>query len=96
MEMHTSKSLFAVHGIVVQPRPRVWPRRFKSLLGLLSRMSWALKRELQFRRAVAHLEDMDDHMLDDLGIERNDIEHVVRGGRVPGMAKGQRTGDAGR
>jgi uncharacterized protein YjiS (DUF1127 family) len=74
----------------------MWPRRIKSLLGLLSRMRLALKRELQFRRAAAHLEDMDDHMLGDLGIKRSDIAHVVRGGRALGMAKDKRTGDAGR
>lgn len=93
MEMHTPRSLFAVHGIVVQPRPRVWQRRIRSLLDLLSRMRHALKREVLIRRAAAHLEDMEHHMLGDLGFKRNDIEHVARGGRVPGMAKGKQAED---
>jgi len=94
MEMHTSKSLFTVHGIVVRPRRRVWPRGIKFLLGLLSWIRLVPKRGLQVRRAAAHLEAIDEHMLGDLGIRRNDIEHGVRGNRALVMTKGKRTGDA--
>ena len=82
MEMHTPQSLYATHGLVLQPRPHARPYWIKSLLARFSRMRLALGREWEMRRAVAELKQLDDHLLDDLGLRRSDIEHVVRGGRA--------------
>lgn len=77
MEMHTSRSLYATHAIMVRRRPRT--RWIEPVLTVLSRMKRALQRELEIRRAEAELKTLSDHLLKDLGISRSDIERVVRG-----------------
>jgi uncharacterized protein YjiS (DUF1127 family) len=41
---------------------------------------WRLRRERDIRSAIAALESLDDWMLNDIGIHRGQIEHVVRYG----------------
>jgi uncharacterized protein YjiS (DUF1127 family) len=84
MEMHTSESLYAIHGIINQPRSGTRPRWIQSLLAMCSLTRRALQRELEIRRAVAELESLNDRLLNDIGISRHDIECVVRrrGSRV--------------
>jgi len=83
MEMHTSSSLFATHGIVVEPRPAGSSRWIQRVLAMLSRLGLAIRREREFRRAIAELESFNDRLLADIGICRSDIDRVVRGERVP-------------
>ena len=37
----------------------------------------AIVRSYRRRKAIVHLSDLDDHLLRDIGIERNDIRRVV-------------------
>lgn len=37
----------------------------------------AIARSYRRRRAIGHLSELDDHLLRDIGIERNDIRRVV-------------------
>jgi uncharacterized protein YjiS (DUF1127 family) len=83
MEMHTPESLHATHGIVVQPRPRGRSSSIKLLLAMCFRMRLVLRREREIRRAAAELESLSEHMLNDIGITRTDIKHVVRRSRSP-------------
>lgn len=46
---------------------------------LLGGMIAAIARSYRRRRAVAHLSELNDHLLRDIGIERNDIRRVVDG-----------------
>ena len=83
MEMHTSESLHATHGIVVQPRPRTRSNWIKLLLAMSSRMRLVRRRERESRRAAAELENLSERMLNDIGVTRADIKHVVRRSRSP-------------
>ena len=89
MEMHTTRALYATHGIVIQRRPR--KRWINLVLAVWSRMKLALQRGLEMRRAEAELESFSDHMLKDIGIERSDIQRVVYGN--PSVLD-RRSGDA--
>ena len=80
--MPTSRSFYAVRGVVAVPAPRGWPRQISSLLATGSRMLLALKREIEIRRAGAALEGLSDRELKDIGISRSDIQRVVREGRA--------------
>lgn len=80
MEIHTPQSLYRIHGIDLQHRPRrqgVIGRLFSMLTALRS----AIETELGARRAAAELSSLDDSMLRDIGVPRCDIERIVRGGR---------------
>ena len=78
MEMHTASSLWATHGLVVQPTPRRWLPWIRSLAAVWSSLHLAVVRELEIRRAIETLESMDDHMLTDIGIDRSQIQGAVR------------------
>lgn len=41
----------------------------------------AIMRERKLKRAMTRLEELDDHLLNDIGIGRCDIENIVRVGR---------------
>src|SRR5262245_37309845 len=81
MEMHTRQSLREVHGMD-------WPRRTRShhpfwraLVGIgryLIALPQAVASELAARRAISELSGMSDRMLRDVGINRGEIEGVVR------------------
>jgi uncharacterized protein YjiS (DUF1127 family) len=77
MEMHTTRALYATHGIVIQRRPR--KRWINLALAVWSRMKLALHHQLEIRRAEAEGESVSEHMLKDIGIERNDMQRLVRG-----------------
>lgn len=88
MEMHTVQSLRAVHGITYG-RPKTSPPRTPAPRHLLSWIAAGLsglvaplQAELDRRHAIAHLEGLDDRMLDDIGLLRADIADVVRGKKV--------------
>ena len=83
MEMHTPSSLLATHAIIAQPRRPVSSHWITRVLALLSRLRLAIRREREFRRAVAELESFNDHLLADIGICRGDIQRVVRGEPPP-------------
>jgi uncharacterized protein YjiS (DUF1127 family) len=91
MEMHTPRSLYATHAIIAQPGPRTWSRWIRSFVAMCSRLRLALRRERKIRRAAAELESLSEHMLNDIGIRRGDIEHIVRGRRSQFW---RRSGDA--
>jgi uncharacterized protein YjiS (DUF1127 family) len=78
MEMHTPRSLYAIHGIAAATRPHAGSRWISSLVAEASRMRLPLRREREIRCIVAALEALDDYLLHDLGIRRSDIEHVAR------------------
>jgi uncharacterized protein YjiS (DUF1127 family) len=78
MEMHTSSSLYATHGLIVQSRTRTRLRWVRSLLAMCARKQLAFRRELKIRRAIVSLEQLDDHLLKDIGITRGEIEYAVR------------------
>lgn len=76
MEMHTPQSLYEIHGISVRARPR--SRWIARVLATVLKLGPALQATLRARRAAAALASMDDHMLQDIGISRGEIESVVR------------------
>ena len=78
MEMHSAKSLYDVHGIRTTRRGRVGPRSIRNLFPLLKRLVLAIKSEMQVRRDIAELACLDDRMLRDIGVNRSEIESVVR------------------
>jgi len=83
MEMHTARSLFQVHGVILPP---AYPRG----PGLLS-LFWvglraaiaAMIRMNREARDIEALRSMDDRLLADMGIRRSQIEGAVRDG-LPG------------
>ena len=52
-----------------------------SALGWVTRLWAALWREWTIRRAVSKLESMSDWQLSDIGVQRGDIDFIVRFGR---------------
>ena len=69
MEMHTSETLYARYGIVVQPQPR---RRWLWIesLAICCWIRQAIRRERELRRATVELKNLSDHLLKDIGISR--------------------------
>lgn len=64
-----------------------WPRALPGLhsLGRLVRRAWAAYWRWQTRRATARLlHSLDDRVLSDLGISRDEIHSHVDGGRLIG------------
>lgn len=61
--------------------PRAWHAALTFLLTHLGRSAAAFAAELQARHAINHLRSLDDDRLRDLGLERKDIERLVRFGR---------------
>ena len=55
------------------------------IVQLLARLKRTIEIELAVRHAITELSEMNDHMLRDLGINRGDIENVVR---RPGVRAG--------
>jgi uncharacterized protein YjiS (DUF1127 family) len=80
MEMHSRQSLYEVHGISAQDRPRLQLLWTVGVFALLARVTSALKAEMQARRAATELAGLDDRMLRDIGVSRSDIERAVRRG----------------
>jgi hypothetical protein len=82
MEMHSRQSLYEVHGLNVgrrRRRSRLTARLFMRRIGaFLTKVKLAIEAELVIRRAMSELAVMDDRMLRDLGIERSEIEGLLR------------------
>lgn len=80
MEMHTTSSLHAVHGLTL-PRPRqsaaAWPRR---MVASLARLAASLRCALRVRGDLVELARLNDHMLHDIGLDRSDVA-LIRAGR---------------
>jgi len=76
LAMNSVPTLYRSHGIANRSRARWrWPKRvYVSLATIIS----AIKSELRARRAAAQLASMDDRMLRDIGISRDEIGAVVR------------------
>jgi uncharacterized protein YjiS (DUF1127 family) len=53
----------------------------RSLVDLVFGALGALRREIRIRRSRLELSRMSAHMLQDLGLTRGEVEHVVRHGR---------------
>jgi uncharacterized protein YjiS (DUF1127 family) len=87
MEMHSQPSLYDIHGISAPPRRQSRPGRtargaVARLLAILKAIEAAIEAELAARQAFAELASMNDHMLSDLGITRDEIESTVRRSRA--------------
>jgi uncharacterized protein YjiS (DUF1127 family) len=83
MEMHSRQSLSEVHDISVLSRRQSRRRPIAGtaiarVLAFLKRMKTAIEAELAARQAIAELASMSDYMLRDPGINRSEIEDVVR------------------
>jgi uncharacterized protein YjiS (DUF1127 family) len=83
MEMHTSRSLYGTHGIIVRPTPHARSRWIRSLFAICSQVRLALQRAREIRRTAAELENLSDYQLHDIDIRRSDIEHCARQGPCP-------------
>jgi uncharacterized protein YjiS (DUF1127 family) len=59
---------------------------------LLARLKRAIETELAIRQAISELNEMNDHMLRDIGLTHGEIEHAVRG---PGARRGMDGGSFG-
>ena len=66
-----------------QPRPGADPSRswVETLLMAPARVATAIAREFAARRAMSKLAALDDRLLRDIGIERDQITSVARRGR---------------
>ena len=83
MEMHTTQSLYNVHGITSRPRRRTHSHVLARLLAIALKLELTLRAELRARRAATELRQMDDRMLHDIGIVRSEIDDVVRATWLP-------------
>jgi uncharacterized protein YjiS (DUF1127 family) len=83
MEMLSSESLYALYGIAIQSRSHTRRLGANSLLAIGRWIARAILRERAIRRATEELANLDDHLLRDIGISRQDIRDVVREGRLP-------------
>lgn len=83
MEMHSQRSLHEIHGISTPPRRQserslMARKAINRFLAVLKAMKTAIETEWAVRRAIEELAGMNDHMLRDLGIARDEIESTVR------------------
>jgi uncharacterized protein YjiS (DUF1127 family) len=53
----------------------------RGLVDLIFSALGALHKEVRIRRSMVEVSSMDEHMLRDLGLTRDDVERVVRHGR---------------
>src|SRR4051812_6197009 len=64
---------------LLRPQPSCAPRgQLSSFAGLAARLIAGAVNQRRRRRAIACLEALDDRLLEDIGLARNDIELVVR------------------
>lgn len=83
MEMHSQRSLYEIHGISAPPQyhsrgGRIARSAINRCLAVLKTIKTAIEAEWATRRAIEELAGMNDHMLRDLGIARDEIERAVR------------------
>ncbi|MCA8881375.1 MAG: DUF1127 domain-containing protein [Rhodobacteraceae bacterium] len=53
-------------------------RNGSSVLGLFGRIAARIRRDRRIRRDIEQVEDMNDHMLRDIGLTRNEIRSALR------------------
>jgi len=70
---------------LLNDRPQTEPWR-AALANLIKRWGARIKNERRVRDAMNELAALDDRMLADIGLSREDVEHVVRHGRLPRRA----------
>ena len=58
-----------------------------ALLDVIGRCVAAIRYRRQVRRAIETLTDFDDHLLADLGLNRDQIANAARAGHLPGYPK---------
>ena len=90
MEMHSTRSLYEIHGICARPRRRslrgrIARRAITRLLAVLKGIKAAIEAELAAREAIAELASMNDYMLRDLGITRDSPSLSSKISRSPKM-----------
>jgi uncharacterized protein YjiS (DUF1127 family) len=82
MELQTYESINRIRGLDTGPRRRALAglaQAIRALTALVNACVVApLRHEINIRRAVRHLEALDDRLLDDLGLKQWDIEQAVR------------------
>src|SRR5215510_6802808 len=67
---------------------------FVPAVKMFARLKRAVETELAIRQAISELNEMNDHMLRDIGLTHGEIEHAVRGpGARCGMDGGSFGGD---
>jgi uncharacterized protein YjiS (DUF1127 family) len=89
MEMHSAKSLYAVHGLsagATRPSRKGWLVRS---LARAVRAIAAMRREMAYRRAIAELARLDPRLLADIGLGDSEIYSAVRCGRgeLPALSR---------
>jgi len=82
-----SEEIFRVTGSV----KRGAVSGFRLLVSAVGGLGRRLSRAHQQAKARRELEGMDDHMLRDLGITRDDIDNVVRNGKAAIRGQGRET-----
>ena len=83
MEIHSRQSLYEVHGVGARTRTQSWLLQLiQGIVRLLAKLARALMTEIQARRAAAELHSLDDRMLRDIGVNRCEIDRVVRRPRL--------------
>lgn len=90
MEMHSSQSLYAIHGISLPAKARRRPGLLRRLLAAMARMGSRIDSELRARAASVELMALSDRQLADIGIFRSEIDKVVRGQRPSACGEGGR------
>jgi uncharacterized protein YjiS (DUF1127 family) len=81
-KLATFRSDAAFWPLATPPTPAARPSSLLSaMLTAPRRLGTALLSELRARRAMGMLEDLDERMLRDIGLERDQIAHACRRGR---------------
>jgi uncharacterized protein YjiS (DUF1127 family) len=89
MDMHSAKSLQAVHGLSTdagRPSRKSW---LVPGLARVMRAIGAMRREIAYRRAIAELARLDPRLLADIGVGEAEIYGAVRCGRgeLPALSR---------
>jgi uncharacterized protein YjiS (DUF1127 family) len=86
MEIHTSQSLLAIHGMEIPPRRARGTDLINWASGLIGKAIIQFARWLRYRKGVAELHRLDDRMLADIGVIRVNIDQAARFGRWDTLA----------
>lgn len=89
MEMHTRDSLRALHGLELPPSRQRSGGWIRELLPHCLRSYRHLVDQIRVRRALAELRRYEDHRLDDIGVDRDTIERLIRGEPPTKLADGE-------
>jgi uncharacterized protein YjiS (DUF1127 family) len=86
MEMHTSNSLLATHGIEIRQTQGRGHDLISWASGRIGRAVAQFARWLHYRKGVAELHRLDDRLLTDIGVTRVNIDQAARFGRWDAVA----------